>query len=138
MRLDFAAFLELEAFSRLGTRLEPAAQRRLDIGRRVRRLLRAPRGQPLPLFDEVVRLILSSEAELLLRLPEGDVEDTTNSLVARLRPRLATLSARVERDAVLSEAERRAIAVGLERLLDARPPSEADDGSARSAAGADA
>ncbi len=53
LRLDYARFLELESFSRVGTRLEASAARRLEVGRRQRRLLRAPRLETLGVFEEL-------------------------------------------------------------------------------------
>ncbi|MCA9619353.1 MAG: hypothetical protein KC731_10025, partial [Myxococcales bacterium] len=59
MKLDYAAFLELESFARIGTQLDSDTERRLALGRRVRRLMRGRRLEPLSSFDEVVRLVLA-------------------------------------------------------------------------------
>ncbi|HEX9621636.1 MAG TPA: F0F1 ATP synthase subunit alpha [Polyangiaceae bacterium] len=109
LRLDYAAFLELEAFSRIGTRLEERTERKLQIGRRIRRLLRAQRLAPLGLFQEVVRLMLASEPALLLRIPEAAVEAASAELSALAESRLVSVAGRVERDALLADADRRAL-----------------------------
>lgn len=120
LRLDFAGFLELEAFSRLGTRLEPVAQRRLDQGRRVRRLLRAPRLSPLSLFDEVVRLCWVNAPDLLLPVPEAEVEQVAIDLCQHVAAALPAVVLAVTRDAVLNDADRRAIVLRMTTHLTAR------------------
>ena len=120
MRLDYASFLELEAFSRLGTRLEAATQRRIDVGRRLRALLRARRLEPLSLFDEVVRLTLAGAPEPLLSLPVDAVPEAAADLTRHARHELPHLAARVERDAVLSAQDRRELEAAIEARLSAR------------------
>jgi F-type H+-transporting ATPase subunit alpha len=106
LRLDYASFLELETFSRLGTRLEPTTERRLALGRRVRRLLRARRLAPMKLFDEVVILSLASDPDRLLPIAEDDLEPRCSELLVEARARLPEVAARVERDGVLDENDR--------------------------------
>ncbi len=47
LRLDLAAFRELEAFAQLGTDLDAATQRQLDRGQRMVELLKQPQYRPL-------------------------------------------------------------------------------------------
>ena len=54
LRLDLAAFRELEAFAQLGTDLDPATQARLDRGYRMVELLKQGQYQPLDVVDEVL------------------------------------------------------------------------------------
>ncbi|HEX9669213.1 MAG TPA: F0F1 ATP synthase subunit alpha, partial [Thermoanaerobaculia bacterium] len=49
LRLDLAAFRDLEAFAQLGTELDPATQRQLDRGLRMVELLKQPQYRPYPL-----------------------------------------------------------------------------------------
>jgi F-type H+-transporting ATPase subunit alpha len=56
LRLDLAAFRELEAFAQLGTDLDPATQRQLDRGARLVELLKQPQYGPLP-FEKQVMVI---------------------------------------------------------------------------------
>lgn len=118
MRLDFAAFLELEAFTRLGTRLEPETQRRIDLGRRVRALLRAPRFAPLSAFEEVVRLLLCA-AEGLLSVPEAAAPEVASRLAARLRAEHPHVARAVDRDGVLTTADRAALELAVAQALEA-------------------
>jgi len=122
LRLDYASFLELEAFSRLGTRLEEHTQRRIDIGRRIRALLRAPRLKPLDVFAEVVRLLLTSDHDLLLSVPVADVSRVADELTELSRRESPQIAARVNRDATLPEADRKALLGRMTRVVRSRFP----------------
>ena len=56
LRLDLAAFRELEAFAQLGTELDPATQRQLDRGRRMVELLKQPQYQPMDVWDQILSI----------------------------------------------------------------------------------
>ncbi len=56
LRLDLAAFRELEAFAQLGTELDKATQLQLDRGRRMVELLKQPQYQPLSFADQVISI----------------------------------------------------------------------------------
>ncbi|MBW2271280.1 MAG: F0F1 ATP synthase subunit alpha [Deltaproteobacteria bacterium] len=117
LRLEYASFLELEVFARLGTRLEATTTRRLEIGRRVRMLLRAPHGAPLNVFDEVLRLLLVDQPELLLRIPLQRLADRVTVLVRRCRSRVPMVVERIDREAILGDADRRDLVSVLESEL---------------------
>ncbi len=54
LRLDLAAYRELEAFAQLGTELDKATQAQLDRGARLVELLKQPQFQPMPMEQEVM------------------------------------------------------------------------------------
>ena len=54
LRLDLAAFRELEAFAQLGTELDAATQQQLDRGYRMVELLKQPQYEPLHVADQVI------------------------------------------------------------------------------------
>jgi len=56
LRLDLAAFRELEAFAQLGTDLDKATQAQLDRGYRMVELLKQPQYQPMDVFDQVISI----------------------------------------------------------------------------------
>jgi F-type H+-transporting ATPase subunit alpha len=64
LRLDLAAFRELEAFAQLGTELDPATQRQLDRGARMVELLKQGQAQPLPVEHQVMMIKGASEGML--------------------------------------------------------------------------
>ncbi|MBU0617963.1 MAG: F0F1 ATP synthase subunit alpha [Planctomycetes bacterium] len=56
LRLDLAAFRELEAFAQLGTELDAATQRQLDRGRRMVELLKQPQYVPMDVIDQILSI----------------------------------------------------------------------------------
>ncbi len=64
LRLDLAAFRELEAFAQLGTELDPATQARLDRGRRMTELLKQGLYQPLHVTDQVLSIFAGTRGYL--------------------------------------------------------------------------
>ncbi len=60
LRLDLAAFRELEAFAQLGTELDKATQTQLDRGYRMVELLKQPQYQPYHVADQVMSLFAGS------------------------------------------------------------------------------
>jgi F-type H+-transporting ATPase subunit alpha len=64
LRLDLAAFRELESFAQLGMELDAASQRQLDRGRRMVRLLTQPQYQPMDVFDQVLAISAANAGSL--------------------------------------------------------------------------
>lgn len=64
LRLDLAAFRELESFAQLGMDLDAASQRQLDRGRRMVRLLTQPQYQPVDVFDQVLSIAAANAGHL--------------------------------------------------------------------------
>lgn len=56
LRLDLAAYRELEAFAQLGTELDPSTQRQLDRGARMVELLKQAQGAPMEVADQVLAI----------------------------------------------------------------------------------
>ena len=61
LRLDLAAFRELEAFAQLGTELDQATQQQLDRGYRMVELLKQPQFRPLNMADQVMSIYAGSK-----------------------------------------------------------------------------
>jgi F-type H+-transporting ATPase subunit alpha len=64
LRLDLAAFRELEAFAQLGTELDKATQRQLDRGARMVELLKQPQFVPMNVIDQVISIFAASKGHL--------------------------------------------------------------------------
>lgn len=64
LRLDLAAFRELEAFAQLGTELDAATQSQLDRGYRMVELLKQPQFQPLNEIDQVFSIFAGTQGYL--------------------------------------------------------------------------
>ena len=64
LRLDLAAFRELEAFAQLGTELDPASQRQLDRGARMVELLKQGQYTPFDVIDQCIGIFCASKGFL--------------------------------------------------------------------------
>ncbi|HMC49440.1 MAG TPA: F0F1 ATP synthase subunit alpha [Solirubrobacterales bacterium] len=64
LRLDLAAFRDLEAFAQLGTELDAATQRQLDRGQRMVELLKQPQYKPYNVNEEVLSIFAGTRGFL--------------------------------------------------------------------------
>jgi F-type H+-transporting ATPase subunit alpha len=64
LRLDLAAFRELEAFAQLGTDLDKATQAQLDRGYRMVELLKQPQYRPLSAIEQAMSIYAGSSGAL--------------------------------------------------------------------------
>ncbi|MCI0498252.1 MAG: F0F1 ATP synthase subunit alpha [Planctomycetales bacterium] len=64
LRLDLAAFRELQDFARLGTELDEAAQKHLDRGHRMVEVLKQKQFAPMGVAEEVISILAGSSGAL--------------------------------------------------------------------------
>ncbi len=64
LRLDLAAFRELEAFAQLGTELDKATQSQLDRGYRMVEILKQPQFKPMHFADQVMIIFAGAKGFL--------------------------------------------------------------------------
>jgi F-type H+/Na+-transporting ATPase subunit alpha len=64
LRLDLAAFRELEAFAQLGTELDKATQGQLDRGYRMVEILKQPQFKPMHVADQVTIIYAGARGHL--------------------------------------------------------------------------
>jgi F-type H+-transporting ATPase subunit alpha len=64
LRLDLAAFRELEAFAQLGTELDKATQSQLDRGYRMIEILKQPQFKPMNVIDQIMILFAGTKGYL--------------------------------------------------------------------------
>jgi F-type H+-transporting ATPase subunit alpha len=95
LRLDLAAYRELEAFSQLGMELDQASQHQLDRGARMVRLLIQPQYRPEPAMDQVIE-IYAGTAGYLDDLPLEEVSPFATGLVKYLRERYPDFYAQLQ------------------------------------------
>jgi F-type H+-transporting ATPase subunit alpha len=79
LRLDLAAYRELEAFAQLGTELDAATQRQLDRGARMVELLKQGQFKPYHVTDQVISIFAGSK---------GYMDDLPISRVAEFEEKL--------------------------------------------------
>ena len=84
LRLDLAAFRELEAFAQLGTELDPASQRQLDRGARMVELLKQGQYTPFDVIDQCLSIFAGSKG-LLDDVALDRVKDFESSMLEHFR-----------------------------------------------------
>ncbi|MEX0887271.1 MAG: F0F1 ATP synthase subunit alpha [Phycisphaeraceae bacterium] len=95
LRLDLAAFRELEAFAQIGTELDRATQRQLDRGQRMVELLKQPQYEPMEVFDQVIQLFAGTRG-YLDDLPLNQVASYAEALVKHFQGPAKALRDRLE------------------------------------------
>ena len=73
LRLDLAAFRELEAFAQLGTELDAATQSQLDRGYRMVELLKQGQYQPMNVYDQILSIFAGTQGHLD-KVPTNEVD----------------------------------------------------------------
>jgi F-type H+-transporting ATPase subunit alpha len=81
LKLDLAAYRELEAFSQLGTELDKATQKQLDRGARLVELLKQPQFRPMPV-DQEVMVVYAGAQGFLDDIPIPRVQEFQTAFLA--------------------------------------------------------
>lgn len=102
LRLDLAAFRELEAFAQLGTDLDAATQSRLDRGYRMIELLKQGQYQPMDVFDEVLSIYAGTRGHLD-KIPRELVADWEKDFLAFMREQKSEVRRRLVESAKLED-----------------------------------
>ena len=105
LRLDYAQFLELEAFTRFGGMSDARVQQQLTRGARIRAILGQPQHAPFRLADEVA-LVLAVQTGLLDALPLPAVPAFLQGLPAAVDAGAANVVASIQKDGALGEADK--------------------------------
>jgi F-type H+-transporting ATPase subunit alpha len=103
LRLDLAAYNELQNFARLGTELDSAAQARLDRGARMVELLKQPQFTPMSVGEQVIAIFTGSSG-LLDDVAVGKVSEFVNSFLAWLKREHADCITEINTTNKLSDA----------------------------------
>ncbi|MDH3253953.1 MAG: F0F1 ATP synthase subunit alpha, partial [Acidobacteriota bacterium] len=102
LRLDLAAFRELEAFAQLGTELDAASQRQLDRGARMVELLKQPQYRPYPIEEQVVSMFSGTKG-FLDKLPVAQVAVFEQELIKHLRREHPEVLAEIREEKQISD-----------------------------------
>jgi F-type H+-transporting ATPase subunit alpha len=95
LRLDLAAFRELEAFAQLGTELDPATQAKLDRGARMVELLKQPQYRPMHVVDQVLSIYTGTKGHLDA-VPLARVREFESTLLAEIHAVHRTIFERID------------------------------------------
>src|ERR1700710_206512 len=81
LKLDLAAYRELEAFAQLGTELDKATQKQLDRGARLAGVVQQPQYRPMSTEQEVM-VVYAGTKGYLDEVPVSRVQEFQNALLA--------------------------------------------------------
>jgi F-type H+-transporting ATPase subunit alpha len=90
LRLDLAAFRELEAFAQLGTELDAATQARLDRGYRMVEVLKQTNYNPMNVIDQVLVIYAGTRGHLD-KVAVAEVQEWEKQFLAFIHDRKADL-----------------------------------------------
>jgi F-type H+/Na+-transporting ATPase subunit alpha len=114
LKLDLAAFRELQAFAQLGTDLDPATQRQLDRGARMLELLKQNQGAPMEVADQVV--VLDGAAEGMLDdIPVVQVADFLRGFLKKIHDEYDDILDDLSANGILGAASQDRLAEAIER-----------------------
>jgi len=102
LRLDLAAYRELEAFAQLGTELDKATQAQLDRGARLVELLKQPQYKPMPMAQEVM-VIYAGTKGFLDDVPVNRVSEFQNAFLKFVETRSPQLQKTLEEKKELTD-----------------------------------
>jgi F-type H+/Na+-transporting ATPase subunit alpha len=103
LRLDLAAFRDLEAFAQLGTELDAATQRQLDRGKAMVELLKQGQYKPYPVADQVISLFAGTRG-FCDDLPTSRIADFESRLLQHVREEHPEVSDEIVKTGDLSDA----------------------------------
>jgi len=108
LRLDLAAFRELEAFAQLGTDLDAATQSRLDRGYRMVEILKQGQYEPLDVVDQVL-IIFAGTRGHLDKVPVTEVAAWEKQFLTYMRERHSQLRDKIAQTKDLDDAAMKSI-----------------------------
>ena len=115
LRLDLAAFRELEAFAQLGSDLDVATQRQLDRGYRMVELLKQPQYDPYPVEEQIVSIYAGTQG-YMDDLPVAKVPEFESRLLQYLRDQKPELLQELKSSGVMSDSMAEAIGRAVTEL----------------------
>ena len=122
LRLDYAQFLELEAFTRFGGMPDTRVRDQLTRGARIRAILNQPQHAPMRLADEVA-LVMAVQSGLLDGVPLPDLARFRLALHDALDAGAADAVRAIEETGTLDDAREQAVQDVLHRLVETIKPS---------------
>ncbi|HUQ70271.1 MAG TPA: F0F1 ATP synthase subunit alpha [Planctomycetaceae bacterium] len=116
LRLDLAAFRELEAFAQLGTELDKATQQQLDRGYRMVELLKQPQFQPMSMADQVISIYAGGKGYFDM-VPVNRVQEAEKVLQAFMREEKPEIRDALTKTGTLDDATETALKTALAEFV---------------------
>jgi len=123
LRLDLAAYRDLEAFAQLGTELDPATQHQLDRGKAMVELLKQGQHQPFSVIDQVISLFAGTQG-YLDDLPPKQIATFEHQLLESVRDRHPDIRTEIQETGTLSKTSAEALKKVIGNLKDVFGPEE--------------
>jgi len=102
LRLDLAAYRELETFAQLGVELDAATQRQLERGERMVRLLTQPQYQPMGITEQAIAIFAGTQG-MLDDLPLEEVAHFEQGLQAYVKESYTDFYAELDAEKTLPD-----------------------------------
>ena len=115
LRLDLAAFRELEAFAQLGTELDTATQAQLDRGYRMVELLKQPQYQPMPMADQVISIYAGTHG-YFDSVALADVAETEKEMLQFMRDEKSEVLNKIVETGVLDDETEEQLKAALDEF----------------------
>jgi len=128
LRLSYAQFEEMEAFSRFSTRLDEATRGILERGRRVREILKQPQYDPIPVCEQIA-LLVAVTGGAFDGLPLDGIAEAEREIRQAVTQQLSDVCRRIEAGEELSDTDREKIMDTARKALD-KFSGEAQDANA--------
>ena len=119
LRLDLAAFRDLQDFARLGTELDASTQAQLDRGSRMVELLKQPQFSPMTVGEQVISIFAGSSGALD-DVPIEEVSEFTTELLESLNKNRKELIDEINKTGKLSDELRKNIADAINTFKSTR------------------
>jgi F-type H+-transporting ATPase subunit alpha len=116
LRLDLAAFRELEAFAQLGTDLDKATQQQLDRGYRMVEVLKQGQFKPLHFADQVM-IIYAGAKGYLDKVPRNQVSDWEKQFLAFMKEQRNDARDQLVKEKKLSKDVEAALKAAIEAFV---------------------
>jgi len=125
LKLAYAQFEELEAFSRFGARLDEDTRKIIEHGRRIRACLKQPEFAPVSVPAQIA-VLLALTAELFDRVPLDQMTDAEHALREAVADIPAEVRERLDTAEKLSDGDRETIIqISTKSLARFQPKPEA-------------
>jgi F-type H+-transporting ATPase subunit alpha len=126
LKLAYAQFEELEAFSRFGTRMDEGTRKTIEHGKRIRACLKQGEFAPMSVPAQIA-LLLALAADLFDSVPIERMKDAQGALTEAAKRIPPDVRERLATAAVLSAADREAILSIAREALSSFQPKVAPD-----------
>ncbi len=116
LRLSYAQFEELEAFSRLDTSLDTATRETLERGKRVRAILSQPQLAPMQVHEQII-LLIALNAGVFDSVPLGSIKEMKMRVVNSVSALMPQFRVSVETGNPISENDKKEIADAAKKAV---------------------